>query len=106
MSNQKWESELKAAKATQVAFDLSLNVQRKIKRDAVDEDFTPSDMIRKVLGLEVRSRKKRQRLTLSLSAEDIDFLAKQYGIDAEDSMAIKKRAAQALIDYAEANDGN
>lgn len=99
--NQKWDNELKAARATQVAFDLSLQVQRKIKRDAVDSDLTPSDMIREVLGLGVRSRKKRQRLTLSLSAEDMAFLAEKYQLDLDDAVAIKRHAAEELIAYAE-----
>ncbi len=100
-TNQKWDKELKAARATQVAFDLSLQVQRKIKRDAVDADLTPSDMIREVLGLDVRSRKKRQRLTLSLSPEDMAFLAEKYKLELDDAVAIKRHAAEELIDYAE-----
>jgi len=100
---EKWAKELNAARATQVAFDLSLQIQRTIKRNAVDADLTPSDMIREVLGLDVRSRKKRQRLTLSLSAEDLVFLSDKYNLDVNDAVAIKRHAAEELIEYAEKN---
>ena len=97
---EKWEKQEKAIRATQLAFDLSANVQKTIKKVAIDEDLTPSDMIRQILGLEVKSKKTRQRLSFYLNDDELAELAQKFEIDKEDKRAIKQRVAEKLIQYA------
>ena len=97
---QKWEKEKSAIRATQLAFDLSAQVQKNIKKQAIDADYTPSDMIRNILGLEVKSKKTRQRLTFYLNDEELSLLAKRYNIAVDDKIAIKQKVAEELITFA------
>jgi hypothetical protein len=94
--NPKWEKEIKVAKATQVAFEMEQQIARTIRQQAAKEGLTPSDQIRKLVGLSF-SPPKRPRLTASLTAEDYTILGKKYNIDAEDKLAIKKKMIEELI---------
>ena len=98
---KKWEKEQKAIRATQLAFDLSTTVQKIIKKSAIDEDVTPPDMIRKILGLAVKSKKTRQRLTFNLNDDELVALADQFQLEKDDKAAIKQRVAEELIAYAQ-----
>ncbi len=100
---EKWEKQKGAIRATQLAFDLSAQVQKSIKKTAIDDDLTPSDMIRKILGLEVKSKKTRQRLTFYLNDEELSTLAKRYGIEEGEKVAIKQKVADELITFATKN---
>lgn len=102
--SDKWEKQTQAIRATQLAFDLSTKVQKTIKKHAIDEELTPSDMIRKILGLEVKSQKTRQRLTFNLNDEELLTLADQFQLARDDKAAIKQRVAETLIAYAKANE--
>jgi len=95
-----WPEERKAARATQVAFDISTSAQKAIKQKALDEDLSPSDQMRRILGLPVK-KPVRPRLTISLSMQDYEELAARYGLDPQDRLAIKERAASELIDWAQ-----
>ena len=97
---EKWEKQKSAIRATQLAFDLSTQVQKTIKKEAIDSDLTPSDMIRKILGLEVKSKKTRQRLTFYLNDEELAALAKRYQISQDDKIIIKQKVAEELISFA------
>ena len=68
--NTKWEKQAQAAKATQVAFDVSELVHEYIQKRSVDFNLKPSDFIRKLLGLEFKIKKVRPRLTVTLSHKD------------------------------------
>lgn len=92
-----WERQLQAVRATQLAFDLSSDVQKFIKKKAIDLELTPSDMIRKMLGLEVKSKKTRQRLSFNLSDEELQQLAERFNVDSDNKIAIKQQVANALI---------
>nr|WP_216628442.1 hypothetical protein [Pseudoalteromonas caenipelagi] len=81
-----------------MAFDLSSEVQKSIKKQAIDQELTPSDMIRKILGLEVKSKKTRQRLSFNLSNEEIELLAARFEVPADDKRAVKQRVAELLIE--------
>ena len=96
----KWEKQKPAIRATQLAFDLSSTVQKQIKKTAIDVDLTPSDMIRQILGLEVKSKKTRQRLTFYLNDEELAQLAKRFGLAEDDKIAIKQQVAEQLIAFA------
>ncbi|RLV60563.1 hypothetical protein D5018_06335 [Parashewanella curva] len=96
---EKWQQSQKAAKATQVAFDLDEKFQYSIRKAALDSGVSPSDQIRTILGLEVSKRPKRPRLTVSLSLDDYQILAEKYGLDSEEQLEIKKRVLDDLVNY-------
>ncbi len=97
---QKWEQETKAIKATQVAFDVGEKIQYVIRKEALDRNLNPSDRIREILGLKISRKPKRLRLSISLNASDLKFLAKRYNLDEENKLEIKKQAAQELVQHA------
>ncbi|WP_290444398.1 hypothetical protein [Pseudoalteromonas sp. R3] len=80
-----------------MAFDLTTEVQKSLKKQAIDEELTPSDMIRKILDLEVKSKKTRQRLSFNLTDEEIALLAQRFGVDPTDKRAVKQQVASLLI---------
>lgn len=82
-------------KTHQVAFELETPVSISIREQAAKDFITPSDQIRKLLGLSY-SPPKRPRLTVSLSEIDYQILGKKFDIDPEDKHAIKKRIAKEL----------
>jgi hypothetical protein len=91
-----WENEKKAVKATQVAFDISTEAQKKLKLMASQNGLSPSDQMRAILGLP-RKKPVRPRLTISLTAKDYEILANIYKLDPEDKLAIKEQAAKEII---------
>jgi len=99
----KWAKEEKAAKAIQVAFDVGNDVQTKIKKEALDQNVSASDRVRQILGLEVTSKPKRPRLSISLSPQDFVVLAEKYEMNPDDNVGIKQKAAESLIDYIKCN---
>ncbi|KID56202.1 hypothetical protein N473_02705 [Pseudoalteromonas luteoviolacea CPMOR-1] len=94
-----WQKQEKAVRATQLAFDLSSEVQKFIKKNAIDEELTPSDMIRRILGLEIKSKKTRQRLSFNLSDEEIGLLAQRFDIPDGDKRMVKQKVADLLIQH-------
>ena len=103
----KWQSAEKALRATQWAFDLGNTIQQYIRIEAAKNNVTPSDCIRSILKLDVRSKKTRPRLTLSLNEQDLELLAIRYGLNMEESVLIKARAAEEIIDHVnKANNDN
>ena len=97
----KWQEERKAIRATQIAFDVGEKIQYIIRKEALEKGINPPDRIRQILGLKVSRKPKRLRLSISLTNEDMQILAKEFGLDADDSLEIKHRAAQLLIQHAE-----
>lgn len=93
----KWQRQEQAIRATQMAFDLTSEVQKRIKKQAIDEELTPSDMIRKILQLDVKSKKTRQRLSFNLNDDELAELANRFGVDVEDKRAVKQQVADILI---------
>ncbi len=93
---ERWENEKKAVKATQVAFDISTEAQKKLKLMASQNGLSPSDQMREILGLP-RKKPVRPRLTISLTAKDYEILANIYKLDPEDKLAIKEQAAKEII---------
>ncbi|AYV12554.1 hypothetical protein [Shewanella algae] len=96
---EKWLQNQKAAKATQVAFDLDERFQYSIRKAALDTGVSPSDQIRMILGLSVAKRPKRPRLTVSLSPTDYVQLAEKYGLDPDAQLEIKKRVLEDLVQF-------
>lgn len=91
-----WKNETKAIKATQVAFDISTDAQKNLKLMAIHNDLSPSDQMRKILGLPCK-KPVRPRLTISLSLDDYEILAKHYKLQPDDKLAIKEQAAKEII---------
>jgi hypothetical protein len=100
---QKWKEETKAIKATQVAFDVGEKIQYVIRKEALDRNLNPSDRIRQILGLKVSRKPKRLRLSISLTADDMKFLAHKFGLEEDNNIEIKRKAAEKLIEHARAN---
>lgn len=96
---EKWQSSVKAAKATQVAFDMDEKIQLAIRKEALEAGFSPSDQIRKILGLHTSKRPKRPRLTVSLSPDDYVVLAHKYDLLPDQQLDIKKRLMEELVNY-------
>lgn len=96
---EQWLENQKAAKATQVAFDLDEQFQYSIRRAALDAGVSPSDQIRTILGLAVSKRPKRPRLTVSLNAEDYVRLAEKYNLEPDAQLEIKKRVLDDLVNF-------
>ena len=94
---EKWQSSVKAAKATQVAFDMDEKIQLSIRKQALEAGISPSEQIRDILGLPTNKRPKRPRLTVSLSADDYQLLAEKYDLQAEQQLEIKKKLMDDLI---------
>lgn len=95
----KWAKEKKAVKATQVAFDVGEKIQYVIRKEALDRSINPSDRIRQILGLSVSRKPKRLRLSISLSDDDMAFLAEAYDLETNDPVEVKRRAAEKLIEH-------
>ncbi|MGX5175362.1 hypothetical protein ACUR5C_15185 [Aliikangiella sp. IMCC44653] len=100
-SNKKWDKQAQAAKATQVAFDVSEVVHNHIQFKSVEDQLKPSDYIRKLLGLSFKRKKVRPRLTVTLTEEDYLELAKKYNLPSDDKIAIKHAVTKTLISAAE-----
>jgi len=96
---KKWQAEKKAIKATQVAFDVGEKIQHVIRKEALDRGINPSDRIRQILGLKVSRKPKRLRLSISLSDEDMAYLAKAYNLEGNDPIEVKHRAAEKLVEH-------
>lgn len=87
----------KAFKAIQVAFELEQKISQMIRIEAVKNGLTPSDQIRKILGLKYKNP-QRPRLTISLTQEDYKVLGELYNIDEENLLAIKRKMINILIE--------
>jgi len=94
-----WEKERRAARAVQVAFDLDEQVQHVIRQEALDLGINASDRIRQILGLELTTRPKRVRLSISLGEADFQTLAERFELDEEDRISIKQQASEALAEH-------
>lgn len=98
----KWARQAKAARATQVAIDVSEQVHNYVQLASVNHKLKPSDYIRKSLGLPYKKSKLRPRLTFSLTEEDYASLAEKFGLEASDKIGIKHAVGQFLIERANA----
>ena len=98
---ERWKRSEKAVRAVQVAFDASEELSGRIRLAASRNGISASDQIRKIVGLPVSSRPKRPRLTVSLSEEDYELLAKRYKLKHIDKQAIKMKVMEELRHFKE-----
>ncbi|WP_053979720.1 hypothetical protein [Marinagarivorans algicola] len=97
-TNPKWEKQKAALKKVQISFELAQNVDQQIRIEAAKSGESPSNIIRRVLGLSV-SPPVRPRLGVSLSQEEIEKLAAHYNADPKDRKAWMRNAAQTIHEY-------
>ena len=84
-------------KTKQVAIDLSPNGRKKLIIEAALEDMTPTEKARQALGLSIKTKKASPKLTLRLTEEDFNFLAKKYDVDPEDKLTIRNKVAEEIV---------
>jgi hypothetical protein len=94
----KWEAERRALKKVQVHFSFTAYATRRLKYEAVEEDMTPSNLVRKLVGLSFEPR-PRQRIGLSLTDEDFKILSTRYGVAESDKVEIKRRVTEEINLY-------
>lgn len=97
-SNAKWDKQKAALKKVQLTFELMQSVDKEVRLQAAREGESPSNVLRKILGLQV-SAPQRPRLGVSLSSEEIQLLAKEYKIDPSDRKSLVRRATDAVQQY-------
>lgn len=91
----KWNEQKAALKKIQITFELMQSVDREIRIEAATAGESPSNIIRKVLGLEANPP-IRPRLGVSLSQDEIENLAKKYDVDPSDRKHLVRRATEAV----------
>jgi len=99
--SEKWPTERSRVRATQVAFDASEAMDICIRKAAYERGISPSDVIREIIGLKVNKGVKRKRLTVSLSEDDYQLLAKKYALNRVNKSLVKQLVYEELQDYAE-----
>lgn len=97
-TNPKWEKQKAALKKVQISFELAQNVDQQIRIEAAQSGESPSNIIRRVLGLAV-SPPVRPRLGVSLSQQEIENLAAHYNTDPKDRKTWMRNAAQTIHEY-------
>lgn len=95
-----WPEETRAIQATQLAFDLSSDIQRAFRVASAMQDLNTSAMVRKVLQLPYRKKRIRPRLTVTLHDDDFVQLAERYGLPASDRAAIRQCVSDELSAFA------
>ena len=91
-----WSKSDKSIRAVQVIFELGLESSRALRIQAIEQDLSPSDYIREVIGLP-RKKPIRPRLSISLSAEDYQILGKRYQLMADEKEQIRSKIKQELL---------
>ena len=99
-SSPRWSGSDDALRAVQVAFDVEKQVIDAVRQAAWKSQLSPSDQIRKILGLPYSSKPVRPRLTVTLSDADYLLLAARFGLAAEDKRKIKEVLHEQLIIFA------
>ncbi len=91
-----WTKSDKSIRAVQVIFELEQEQSRALRIKAIEQNLSPSDYIRDIVGLP-RKKPIRPRLSISLSAEDYEILAKRYQLTADKKEQIRKRIKKELV---------
>ena len=90
-----WVSERKALKKIQMHFTFTAHASKLLKIDAVNEKMSTTNYLRKLIGLTF-VQDARDRIGISLSAEDFEILAERYEVDASDRDAIKRKVTASI----------
>ncbi len=74
----RFEAERRALKKVQVHFEFRQTLMHDIRVAAAEENLSPSDFVRSLVGLS-HAEIQRPRISLSFSSDDLDALAERYG---------------------------
>ena len=91
-----WTKSDKSIRAVQVIFELEQTQSRTLRIKAIEKDLSPSDYIRDIVDLP-RKMPLRPRLSVSLSKEDYQALAKRYKLKSNEKVKIRERIKEELI---------
>ncbi len=91
-----WTQSDKSIRAVQVIFELGLEPSRTLRIQAIEQDLSPSDYIREIIGLP-RKKPIRPRLSISLSTEDYEILAKRYQLTLDEKEQIRENIKEELF---------
>ena len=93
-----WQKSEKNIRAVQVVFELDQKSSKNIRLAAIENDQSFSDQIRDILELP-KKRPVRPRLSVSLSEQDYQVLAKRYGLKTTDKEAIRESMKKELMQF-------
>ncbi len=96
--DDKWPAEKSALKKIQIHFSFKERLTKLIRHDAVEDNINPSDVIRKIVGLNYQ-RIQRPRIGLSFNQADLDYLSKRYALGASDEKEIKRHVMEEVNLY-------
>ena len=85
---ERWKNSDKQIKKMQLAFEFEDMIEKQLKQDALDNGISAASQLRKILKLHY-DQPLKPRLTISLSEDDREILAKRYDIDANDRAYIR-----------------
>jgi len=91
-----WSQSDKSIRAVQVIFELGLEPSRTLRIQAIEQDLSPSDYIREIIGLP-RKKPIRPRLSITLSSEDYQILGKRYQLTPDKKEQIRERIKEELL---------
>jgi hypothetical protein len=95
---ERWKTSDKQIKKMQLAFEFEDFIEKQLKQDALDNGISPSSQLRKILGLHYDPPLK-PRLTVSLTANDREELAKRYHIDSDDRAYLRLGISREIETY-------
>lgn len=96
--NKIWKKQHEQLKKIQLLFSFADNVDKSIRKDAIKDNTTPSNVLRNLIGLET-GKAIRPRLGVSFSEDDFVFLAKKYNIAANDRKLLIQRVTNEVLDH-------
>ena len=91
-----WTRSDKSIRAVQVIFELEQAPSRALRIKAIEQDISPSDYIRDIVGLP-RKKPVRPRLSISLSEDDYKILAKRYKLKTDQKGEIRQSIKEEII---------
>jgi hypothetical protein len=91
-----WSQSDKNIRAVQVIFELEQEQSSVLRIKAIEQGLSPSDYIRDIVDLP-RKKPVRPRLSISLSAEDYQLLAKRYSLMPDMKEQIRDKIKAELI---------
>jgi len=100
--NPTWVKQSKALKKQQIHFSFMSQIESDIRIDAAKKGENPSNTIRRILDLDVKSP-VRPRLGVSLTDAEISDLAKRFNIEPDDRKSLTRRATEVINLYYKKN---
>lgn len=92
---RRFQEERQALGKIQLHFEFRQAVLRKVRMQAAAENLSYADYVRKTVGLPL-AKIQRPRISLSFSGEDLQALAKRYGLTVDQPNALKRRVMEEI----------